>query len=599
MQKRQKYPLGRFGREDDAAAPADPDDSGKRSTVAPISGASPAPATRPGSVSASSVRQTAGKAKVARRDEDHDETEEETEGSNSFLMLTAMPSWLTSMVVHILILLVMAFWMLDIPDTYDLIATLTKAEDIEELEELVEETQVFEFENTEQTQTNVQTEAQNPETLDSQIELQDNLNAGVDTGSPDLNTEPRHVPTDLLMAKLTSGGKGQGESTGTGRGDRQGTGKGGHGHGSGLGGRGKRRGGALGSGATAGSENAVDLALKWLAEHQYPNGSWNFDHSHGLCRGRCSGAGSHKGATAGATGLGVLTFLGAGQTHRQGKYKNNVAAGLNFLIAAQDGDGNLWQEQGQMYGHGIATLALCEALAMAMVPISPGEMSEDDVPARIHVDPGRLAKAARGAIRYIQAAQHQAGGWRYNPGEAGDTSVVGWQLMALQSGLMARIRVNRGTIAGAVRFLNSCASDEYGSMYSYTPGEPGKDTTTAIGLLCRMYTGWDKTHPGIANGAQYLAGHGPTGGGNLYFDYYATQVMHHYGGALWEQWNPQMRDALVGSQSKNGHETGSWLTGATHGQGAGGRPYCTCLSAMTLEVYYRHSPIYGKTVDEP
>ena len=37
---------------------------------------------------------------------------------------------------------------------------------------------------------------------------------------------------------------------------------------------------------------------------------------------------------------------------------------------------------------------------------------------------------------------------------------------------------------------------------------------------------------------------------------YATQVMHHYGGEPWKQWNSVMRDQLPKSQVRKGRETG-------------------------------------------
>jgi hypothetical protein len=60
---------------------------------------------------------------------------------------------------------------------------------------------------------------------------------------------------------------------------------------------------------------------------------------------------------------------------------------------------------------------------------------------------------------------------------------------------------------------------------------------------------------------------------------------------MWKRWNEVMRDQLVNTQAKNGHETGSW-GGRDHYQGEGGRLYTTSLSIMTLEVYYRHMPLY-------
>lgn len=56
-----------------------------------------------------------------------------------------------------------------------------------------------------------------------------------------------------------------------------------------------------------------------------------------------------------------------------------------------------------------------------------------------------------------------------------------------------------------------------------------------------------------------------------------------------------MRDRLVATQQgqDKGHLAGSWNLADPHGS-AGGRHYMTCLSVMTLEVYYRHLPIYQR-----
>jgi len=141
--------------------------------------------------------------------------------------------------------------------------------------------------------------------------------------------------------------------------------------------------------------------------------------------------------------------------------------------------------------------------------------------------------------------------------------------------------------------------DEYGGNYGYTDNTHGSNATRAIGLLCRMYSGWQHDHPGLAMGVEAMSGIGPSHG-DMYYNYYATQVMHHYGGDQWKRWNDVMRDQLVNSQSHAGHEAGSWyFAGGDLGAGKGGRLYCTALSAMTLEVYYRHMPLYGKDIFAP
>jgi hypothetical protein len=86
---------------------------------------------------------------------------------------------------------------------------------------------------------------------------------------------------------------------------------------------------------------------------------------------------------------------------------------------------------------------------------------------------------------------------------------------------------------------------------------------------------------------------------NMYYNYYATQVMKHYGGDTWKRWNGKMRDFLVKSQSNEGDAKGSWYFGeGDHGAKVGGRLYATSLACMTLEVYYRYLPLYGNSATE-
>ncbi|MFN0022099.1 MAG: prenyltransferase/squalene oxidase repeat-containing protein [Pirellulaceae bacterium] len=336
-------------------------------------------------------------------------------------------------------------------------------------------------------------------------------------------------------------------------------------------------------GATEKSEAAVARALKWLAAHQNSDGSWNFDHRVGPCNGRCGNAGNLTDCRTGATAMALLPFLGAGQTHREGQYKEVVRRGLYFLTSQMKLEnhgglqtGNLAQGGGQLYSHGLAAITLCEAYGMTQ-------------------DKSLMAPAQL-ALNHIMFAQDPVGGgWRYEPRQAGDTSAVGWQLMALKSGHMAYLKVDPKTVQGAVHFLDTVGIDS-GSYYGYT--DPGKGQgTTAVGLLCRMYLGWKKDNPALQRGIDYLADTGPSKT-NLYYDYYATQVLCQNDGEKWNKWNVQMRDWLVASQDTAGHQTGSWHVGGDIGADRGGRLYSTALSTMILEVYYRHMPLYGKQAAE-
>ena len=319
------------------------------------------------------------------------------------------------------------------------------------------------------------------------------------------------------------------------------------------------------------SEAAVERGLRWLRAHQNADGSWHCDHTKGPCQGLCRNPGTDT-TTTGSTALVLLAFLGAGYTHVDGEYQDTVKRGLYYLqtkalITKHGAD----LQDGTLYGQGIATIALCEAYAMT------GDKALRDL--------------AQQAVHFIVYAQDvRGGGWRYSPGQPGDTTVTGWQLMALKSAQMAGLEVPSPTIALVERFLDSVQTEE-GACYGYRTTDPGR-ATTAVGLLCRMYTGWSRYHPVLGRGIAYLHQWGPSDD-NMYFNYYATQVMIQSDGPHWPAWNRQMRDFLIATQAKTSHEAGSWYFPGGYGD-RGGRLYNTAMAVMTLEVYYRYMPLYQK-----
>jgi hypothetical protein len=336
---------------------------------------------------------------------------------------------------------------------------------------------------------------------------------------------------------------------------------------------------AVQNGGGKDTETAVDLALRWLALHQMPDGGWMFDlRQCPSCQGQCSHPGKSADRCA-ATALALLPFLGRGYTHLEGPYRRQVENGVAFLAElAIKGKGKAYGSGGTLYSQGLAAIALSECYGM----------TQDN----------RLAIPAQLALNFVMDAQDPVGGgWRYSPRQPGDTSAVGWCLMALKSGDMAHLRVNRLSVTKTIEFLDSVQSDD-GAGYGYT--SPGASPTlSAVGLLLRMYMGWKRDNPALKRGVEKLAKAGPTG--NLYHDYYATQLMHHMEGDVWIAWNAKMKKLLLDNQEKTGHETGSWFkgVGGGHGPEVAGRIYTTSLATMMLEVYYRHQPLYrGQSVEE-
>lgn len=367
-------------------------------------------------------------------------------------------------------------------------------------------------------------------------------------------------------------------------------------------------------GGTFASEEAVESALDWLVRHQRFDGSWGFDHS-SVENCTCPNPGSHRGRT-GATGIALLAFFGAGYNHADGRYADSVYKALRFLLAKlntrSDTSSDLFDGDtghGGIYQHGMATAALAEALAinralLLMMKQDPGTTftGGTNAPASLS-DLERfdeeLKQACQRTVNYIIEHQDKSGGgWGYSYEASGDTSILGWQLMALTTARAEQIEIPRKTWSLADNFLDSVVS---GFGYSYRPKENEKVSTTAIGALCRFWASPGFKRVRLKNSIQKVLDHGPSKR-DMYYNYYATQSLFAWGDEkasdgekLWSQWNQQTRDLLISLQSHDDHAKGSWYLGS---RSEAGRHFDTCLAALTLEVYYRKLPAFQRLAVE-
>lgn len=349
---------------------------------------------------------------------------------------------------------------------------------------------------------------------------------------------------------------------------------------------------AIEMGATDDSERAVEASLEWLARHQHPKGYWQPIESilgtepekveiKDLAERQRSGLQAESGLTA----LALLAFLGANYTHEDNQYADNVDRAIRWLIAQQDSNGYLGgraNKYASMYCHGMAAIALGEAYGMTK-------------------DASLKEPLAR-AVSYIVEHQNSAdGGWRYLEGQAGDMSMFGWQLMALKSAHTAGLKIPIDTADRAYDFLVAQGADlklrglsKEGGLASYRRGrlELPKPAMTAESLFCRQILGWKRDDPGVVEAVEYIQQHMPRRSQqNLYYWYYGTLAMYHYGGEPWKRWNEAVRDNLVADQRSDGDFAGSWNPRAPWGD-YGGRVFSTALSTLCLEVYYRFLPLY-------
>jgi len=359
-----------------------------------------------------------------------------------------------------------------------------------------------------------------------------------------------------------------------------------------------RQGAIQGGGSCQRGEDAVERGLAWLAAHQQSDHGWSL-HLEGSCF--CSHRGtSLSNRRAAATALALLPFLGAGYTHQtENPYRSHVEKGLTFLRQDLNGgyDGAaIRRDELRMYSYGLAAIALCEAYAM----------SREQDPA------SRLGIAAQRSLWIIERAQDpEYGGWNYRDQtirdgirDGGDTSIFAWQLMALKSGKIGGLQVSQSVLYAAQDFLDIVAI-EGGRRYNYLPsgrwdnraGNFGGDspkTCTAMGLLMRMYLGWKPGDPFLDEGMEQLVRWGPIlneNEVNLYYIYYATLALHHYGGEHWDAWNREVRELLIRTQSNRDCEAGSWFFPDRYCD-VGGRLLNTSLAIMILETPYRIMPLY-------
>ncbi|MDX2039423.1 MAG: prenyltransferase/squalene oxidase repeat-containing protein [Isosphaeraceae bacterium] len=341
-------------------------------------------------------------------------------------------------------------------------------------------------------------------------------------------------------------------------------------------------------GGTVESEKSVTAGLEWLARHQKADGSWSLD-CHPQCRGEgCPSEPSMRSDVA-ATGLALLPMLGAGHSHmKEGRYQEPIRRGLAWLLKQQSRDGELFlggSGNTRYYTHAIGCMTICEAYGLTKDP--------------------KLRVPAQRALAFIAKTQNTAdGGWRYYLGQPGDTSVFGWQIFALRSGRLAGLGTPKNVTTGCRRYLDLAATDDRGITYGYLPGSPISMVMTAEALLCRQYLGWPKDHPALREGSRLVASDlRESTERNIYYWYYATQMLHNMQDKDWKDWNTRLREGLISMQTAGeGCDRGSWDPNRPQPDVQGrrvGRHYTTALSILTLEVYYRFLPLYRVVGEDP
>ncbi len=358
------------------------------------------------------------------------------------------------------------------------------------------------------------------------------------------------------------------------------------------------------------TERSVESGLRWLELQQHPIGDWD---------GNEKGFGGVVGCEPAYTGLALLAFLGAGYHAQSGKYSETIRRAAEFLAATQYYDGGY-----PVTGGGDKSWIFAYVISMGVWGVtetySIGGFEEMKAPAQWGID-------------YLARVQTPGGGWRYGPRYSEcDTSCTSWVLMTMKSGMLAGLYVPQRAIDGIDSWLERCAyditgeyetPDDMSSDYDYEVGArryfkaftgyfelSGQEKSalqqtsmTAAGMACRFFMGWHRSHPYMIGSANYLMDYLPTWMKGLergqtlawyhYFWYYGTLAMYQMGGRYWRAWNDKIKRMYPEHQRVSPPDlAGSWDPDTAVLNG--GRLFSTSMSVLTLETYYRFSPLLGE-----
>ena len=302
------------------------------------------------------------------------------------------------------------------------------------------------------------------------------------------------------------------------------------------------------------TKKSINRALEWLASRQNADGSWS------------DGRYSHNTAI---TAFALLAFMSQGHLPNQGQYGPEVAKGARFLVAcSRPSDGYLVGARGgNMYCHGMATLALAELW---------GQTGDEE-----------LRPVLKKAVNLIVRCQNPEGGWRYEPAPTGaDISVTIMQVMALRAAKNAGLHVKDAVLNKAIGYIKSC-HNEFTGGFSYMPGLGGSGFARTAAGLCVLFLSGKYKASEIPRGVEYLKHNFYSHAHFFYGHYYAAHAMHQVGGKDWEEWYSKIRGYLLPRQSFNG----SWTQVE---RGGVGPVYQTSIAVIILSVPAHYLPIFQR-----
>lgn len=301
---------------------------------------------------------------------------------------------------------------------------------------------------------------------------------------------------------------------------------------------------------------ATAQGLQWLAAKQNADGSWSesrFPHNTAI------------------TSFALLAFMSQGHLPGQGQFSPEVVRGTKFLLTSGNAEGYLIGSRGgNMYCHGMATLALAELWGM----------TADD----------EIKPVLTKAVDLIVRCQNNEGGWRYDPiRSSADISVTIMQVMALRAAKNGGLHVPDDTLKKAIAYIQSCCDPRTGGFgyQTITKSRPGF-ARTAAGICVLQLTGEHEANQ-IPRAVEYLKANFESREHFWYGHYYASHAMHQVGGKEWSDWYDRLKRVMLQLQSADG----SWTRAGYDREGVG-PCYATAIAVISLSVPAGYLPIFQR-----
>lgn len=328
------------------------------------------------------------------------------------------------------------------------------------------------------------------------------------------------------------------------------------------------------------TNEAVENALRWLAVHQEPDGSWDVS--------KYQGKRNNDHMRFSATACALLPFLGAGYSENVGRFKKTVRGGIRVLnqmigdkMKDESDTGAL--RYGRNYGTAIGLMALSEATLFGSSVMTRNNAN-------------RLADLF--ISDFLTANE---GGWKYTGGGQ-DFSVSGWVALGLKSAKSAELNTmmspeSKTVISGYRNWVDKEMTNPKTGMAIYRPGRSESLSMTWVGMFQKQFLGYPRKDDFLLKAAansldRGWVEHAMSGNriSDIYIIYYGTLAAFQQQGKFWDQWNLTMKPWMTQIQRKGNvrHFGGSWDPSGDRVGSEGGRVMTTALMALCLEVYYRY-----------